>query len=192
MARNSPSEDGPRARLFLALEPVDEHRAALAAWRDGLVAGRDDLRPTAAATLHLTLAFLGGRPEGEIGAIAEAAFGAIEGLEGALLVPGDVVAVPRRGPPRLFVLELDDEDGRAGRIQAAVSGALAAGGFYRPERRPWWPHVTLARVRRGRRAAALLQTAPPPGPLSAPLVTLYRSFLHPAGARYEALERVEI
>src|SRR5436190_2165582 len=68
VARNSRSErrpssrpGSPRVRLFLALEPREEDRLALAEWRDRLVAGRDDLRPSAAETLHLTLVFLGGR-----------------------------------------------------------------------------------------------------------------------------------
>jgi RNA 2',3'-cyclic 3'-phosphodiesterase len=197
VARNSPSESGrpgsPRARLFLALEPRDDDRAELAEWRDRLVAGRDDLRPSAAATLHLTLAFLGYRPEKEIPAIAEAAFGAARELEPAVLRPAGVVPAPRRGP-RLFALDLEDEDGRAAAIQAASSDALAAARFYRPEKRPWWPHITLARVKRGRRAAPLDEPpgAAAPAELRAPTVTLYRSTLRPHGAIYEPLERVEL
>ena len=201
MARNSRSEGAPRgasgrpgsprARLFLALEPSEPDRAALAAWRDELVAGRDDLRPSPAQTLHLTLACLGSRPEKEIPAIARAALGAVEGLAPACLSGSGVVPLPRRGP-RLFALDLDDEDGRAAAIQSAASDALAAGRFYRPEKRPWWPHVTLARVKRDRRAAPLEAAEPAPGPLRAPLVTLYRSTLRPQGALYEPLERIEL
>ncbi len=176
--------------MFLALEPRDEDRVALAAWRDALVSGRDDLRPSAAQTLHLTLVFLGYRPEKEIPAIARAALDAVEELEPALLRPAGVVPLPRRGP-RLFALDLDDEEGRAAAIQAAASDALAAGRFYRPEKRAWWPHVTLARVKRGRRAAPV-EGDPAPGPLRAPTVTLYRSILRPQGALYEPLERTEL
>jgi 2'-5' RNA ligase len=194
VARNSRSDPAraATARLFVALEPCDEDRAALADWRDRLVAGRDDLRPSAAATLHLTLAFLGRRPEGEIAAIGRAALGAVEGLPPALLHTREVVPVPRRGAPRLFALDLEDEDGRAAAIQAAAGAALAGGGFWEPERRPWWPHLTLARVRPRRRAAPLEASEPPPGPLRAPAVTLYRSTLHPHGARYDPLERIEL
>ena len=59
---------------------------------------------------------------------------------------------PRR--PRLFALDLADEGGRAAALQAAVAGALERAGVYEPERRPFWPHVTLARVKRGERRAA--------------------------------------
>ena len=175
----------------MALEPRDEDRTALAAWRDELVTGRDDLRPVAAETLHLTLAFLGYRPEREISAIAQAAFAAAKRLPPAVLTPSDVVALPRRGP-RLFALDLDDEDARAAQIQVATSGALAAERFYRPEKREWWPHVTLARVKRGRRAAPLEPATPAPGPLRGELVTVYRSTLRPQGALYEPLERIRL
>ena len=198
MARNSRSEarpsgrpGSPRARLFLALEPREEDRRALAAWRDELIAGRDELRPAAAETLHLTLAFLGYRPEREIGEIARVALGALAGFAPALLRPAEVVPVPRRGP-RLFALDLEDEGGRAAAIQAASSGALAAARFYRPEKRAWWPHVTLARVKRGRRAAPLESASSAPGPLASPVATLYRSTLRPQGALYEPLERIEL
>jgi 2'-5' RNA ligase len=99
--------------------------------------------------------------------------------------------LPRRAP-RLFALDLEDQEGRAAAIQAAASEALAAGRFYRPERRPWWPHLTLARVKRGRRAPPLEAREPAPGPVRAPIVTLYRSTLRPQGALYEPLERVEL
>ncbi|HKP91978.1 MAG TPA: 2'-5' RNA ligase family protein, partial [Thermoleophilaceae bacterium] len=144
MARNSRSE-AAAARLFVALEPGDEDRAALAEWRDRLIAGRDDLRPSPAATLHLTLAFLGRRPEAEIPAIARAALEAVKALPVAELRPGDVVPVPRRGSPRLFALDLEDADGRGAAIQSAAGAALAGAGLWEPERRDWWPHVTLAR-----------------------------------------------
>jgi 2'-5' RNA ligase len=191
VARNSPSE-APAARLFVALEPCDEDRAALAGWRDRLIAERDDLRPSPAATLHLTLAFLGRRREAEIADVARAALGAVEGLPPAVLRPAEVVPVPLRGAPRLFALDLGDEDGRGAAIQAAAGEALARAGLWEPERRPWWPHLTLARVKARRRAAPLAAPEPAPGPLRAPLVTLYRSTLSRAGAHYDPLERIEL
>jgi 2'-5' RNA ligase len=70
-----------------------------------------------------------------------------------------------------------------------VSGALEAGRWYRPEKRPFWPHVTLARVKKGeRRVAPLPDTPPPPStPFAAARLTLYRSTLRPQGALYEPL-----
>ena len=172
----------PRARLFLALEPAEDERAALARWRDELVAGRDELRPVPSESLHLTLAFLGHRPEEEIPRIAEAAFAAIGDAGTVALEPRELKPVPPRSP-RLFALDLADPGGAAAAIQAAVSEALARESLYTPEKRAWWPHVTLARVKRGVRAKPL-RGEPPAEALRASTVTLYRSLLHPHGARY--------
>jgi 2'-5' RNA ligase len=174
--------------MFVALDLPASAREALAAWRDGLVAGRRDLRPVAASALHVTLVFLGWQDEAAAPDIAEAAFGAVGGMPAAPLTPAGVRALPPRDP-RLFALDLEDVDGRAGAVQAAVSEALAAGRWYRPEKRPFWAHVTLARVKRGeRRVPPLPDTPAPPGErFEARKLTLYRSTLRPQGALYEPL-----
>jgi 2'-5' RNA ligase len=155
------------------------------------VGERDDLRLVAATSLHVTLAFLGSRPEAEIEPIAAAVSGAVGGLRAARLEVAGVKPVPPRRP-RLFALDLDDVDGGAGAIQAAVSDALEAGGFYTPERRAFWPHVTLARVRRGVPRVEPIELPPPKAVFEARRVTLYRSRLSPRGASYDALERAEL
>lgn len=172
----------------MALDLAIEAREALAAWRDALVAGRADLRATRPETLHVTLAFLGWQDAAGVARISAAALGACEGLAAPVLGVGPVRAVPA-GRPRLFALDLaDDADGRAGAIQGAVSAALEAEGVYTPEKRPFWPHVTLARVRKGERAAPrLAEVAPPVESFTAPSVTLYRSTLHHSGAVYDSL-----
>ena len=165
-------------------------RADLARWRDVLVAPRDDLRPVAEQALHVTLAFLGYRPEKEVEAIAEAMSAAATG-DAPSLVPGEVKPIPPRRP-RLFALDLEDPDGTCVRLQQAVSDALEAERFYKPEKRPFWPHITLARVKRNLRADPLPTDPPPLGPFRAPQVTLYRSTLRPQGAQYEALGVAEL
>jgi 2'-5' RNA ligase len=180
---------GPRARLFLALDLPEEGRASIAAWRDALIAERSDLRPVRTEALHVTLVFLGWQDESAAGRIAEAAFGALPPRPAPRLTPMEVRSVPPRNP-RLFALDLEDEDGRATVLQAAASAALEAGGWYRPEKRPFWPHLTLARVKRGERRVSPIADGPPPSdPLEAQVVTLYRSTLRPQGALYEPLAR---
>jgi 2'-5' RNA ligase len=147
-----------------------------------VVAGRDDLRPVPGESLHLTLVFLGYRPEKEIPRIAEVAFEAIGDAGAVELDPRAVKPIPPRSP-RLFALDLADPGEQAGAIQSAASAALDRERFYKPEKRAWWPHVTIARVKRGARAAPL-EAEPPPGPLRAGTVTLYRSVLRPQGALY--------
>ena len=176
-------------RLFVALDLPAAARAALAAFRDD---GADPKlwRPVADEALHVTLAFLGHRPPGEADAVAAVLRGcagpaADLALGAALLLP------PRRA--RVLCAEVQDRAGALGALQARVSAGLAAAGLYEPERRPFRPHATVARLRAGARAP---RTAPPDGPepvaFAGEALTLYRSRLARAGARYEPLERIAL
>jgi RNA 2',3'-cyclic 3'-phosphodiesterase len=173
--------------MFVALDPPDSARAAIAAWRDELLAGRDEVRPVAEQALHVTLAFLGWQDESSADAIAEAAFHAAG--EAPVLTPAGVEAVPPRRP-RLFALDLLDQESRCAELQGAVARALES--FYEPEKRPFWPHITLARVKRGARAEPPGELHPPGEPFAAAQLVLYRSTLRPQGALYEPLARLEL
>jgi RNA 2',3'-cyclic 3'-phosphodiesterase len=104
----------------------------------------------AVEALHVTLVFLGYLPEKEIEKVASTAFEPLTGLSAPRLAIRDVRAVPPRNP-RLFALDLADEEDRATAVQQAASDALEAARLYRPEKRPFWPHITFARVKRGER-----------------------------------------
>jgi 2'-5' RNA ligase len=156
-----------------------------------LIAGRGDLRPVPDASLHATLVFLGWQQESDAERIAECAFEAARELAAARLEPAGVVAVPPRDP-RLFALDLIDEADAVLAIQAACATALEQARYYRPEKRPFWPHITLARVKRGVRRAAQLEPERLPPPFEARRLTLYRSTLHPSGAIYDPLASDEL
>ena len=79
------------------------------------------------------------------------------------------------------------------RWQGALSGRLHAARFYEPEKRPFWPHVTLARVKRGAKVGRLVLPELSPEiakPFEAKRVTLFRSTLRPSGAVYEPLASI--
>jgi RNA 2',3'-cyclic 3'-phosphodiesterase len=167
-------------------------RAELAEWRAQALARRDELRLVDPAALHVTLVFLGWMAEKQIPRIVELMRGALpEDLPPVLAATGVKALPPRR--PRLFALDLSDAGGRAVAVQAAISDALAAEKLYVPEKRAFWPHITLARVKRNAFAPPPEPGPPPPAdPWEAAAVTLYRSTLLPQGARYDALERVPL
>jgi 2'-5' RNA ligase len=136
----------------------EDARADLAEWRADAFTGRADVRLVGPEALHMTLVFLGYKPEKEIPRIAELMRASVPAGEPPELAATGVKPVPPRRP-RLFALDLDDDDGRAVAVQAALSDAFAAEKLYVPEKRPFWPHVTLARVKRcgaARGAAAAL------------------------------------
>ena len=172
--------------MFVALDLPEPARSGLAAWRDSLVEGRTDLRPVSPQALHVTLVFLGWQDERAVPEIAAAAL--VESAAPVLRADRLRPLPPR--DPRLFALDLADPEERALALQARVSDALEAGGWYRPEKRPFWPHITLARVKRGRRRVPPLPDAPAPPaePFVADRLTLYRSTLRPQGAVYDPLE----
>jgi 2'-5' RNA ligase len=192
----------PRARLFVALELPREVVEGLSAWGQEAFGGGGALRPLRPESLHVTLVFLGYQAERDIERIAEVSFRAEPGAaEFELapagefeLAPAGVVPVPR-SRPRLFALELEDAGGALGEWQAGLSARLEAARFYEPEQRPFWAHVTLARVKRGEKVGRGLELPPLPEPLQRPFragrVTLFRSTLRRSGAVYEPLASVD-
>ena len=182
----------PRARLFIAMDLPDDARAALVKWRAGAFAGRDELRLLDPEALHVTLVFLGYMAEKQIPDVAGTMRAALPDVATPVLAATGVKPIPPRRP-RLFALELSDEGGRATAVQAAIADALEAQRLYEREKRAFWPHVTLARVKKHAVAGPLGEVAPAPGePWRARAVTLYRSTLRPQGARYDALEQVPL
>lgn len=182
-------------RLFVALELPDRTRSGIAAWGARELVD-PALRPVPAANLHLTLAFLGQRGEREIGAIATVV-GESVGPAPLIELRDPVTRPPRRG--RVHALPAISPGAEL--LQAGLRDRLVEAGFYRPEKRPFWPHVTVARVRsegRGSLRPAAVERSPgelPAGlkePFHGVRLSLYRSELKPAGARYVPLAQFEL
>ena len=175
-------------RLFVALDLPVEARAALAAFRDR--ADPRVWRPVSDEALHVTLVFLGHRPQGDAERVAEV----VRGCAGpaADLALGDVLLLPPRRA-RVLCAVVEDRSGALGALQARLAEALAAAGLHDPERRAYRPHATVARLRAGERSPRGV-TIEGPGPLAfeGEAVTLYRSLLSRAGATYEPVERVAL
>jgi 2'-5' RNA ligase len=186
----------PRARLFVALDLPESMRQGIVAWGNGEL--RDPaLRVVAPESLHVTLAFLGYLPEREIERLGEIVRGL--GAMAPALGLEDPVAKPSLRRARLFALPAISP--AAVPLQREIEQKLVAERLYKPEKRPFWPHVTVARVRsagRGSRRPAAVERAPGelPKKLLEPAlcvrVTLYRSVLQPQGSRYTPLAQVEL
>jgi RNA 2',3'-cyclic 3'-phosphodiesterase len=186
----------PRARLFVALDLPDRARAGIVAWGREALAD-PALRPVRPESLHITLAFLGWLPEKEIPRLAEIV--AARRAPAPSIELGDPAPRPERGRPRLFALPARSPEAIA--LQAELAERLIAARLYKPEKRPFWPHVTVARVRREERGSKRpARVSRPPGRLPQALLqkqlcirlTLYRSELQPQGAQYTPLAQVEL
>jgi RNA 2',3'-cyclic 3'-phosphodiesterase len=181
-------EEQERARLFVALELPELVRAGLERWRAPVLRDRPGLRPVAREALHVTLCFLGWRYVDEIPLIAGACQ-VVADEPGCELTVGKPLWLPPRRPGVLAVA-LDPHDDALARVQAALSHALQAGGWYVPESRPFLAHVTVARVRKGARVRRGELPAPAAIAVRGSTVTLYRSRLAAGGVRYEPLSSV--
>jgi 2'-5' RNA ligase len=184
-----------RARLFVALELPASVRSSLAGWRDRALRGLSGVRPVADESLHVTLCFLGSVAVEQLDAVGQAC-AVVDGVPVARLRVGRGIWLPSRRP-RVLAVELEDVGGGLSAVQASLSGALSAGGWYKPEQRPFLAHVTVARVGRGARVprgsdAVGLGESPAELEFSGSTVTLFRSRLSPAGSRYQALASVKL
>ena len=184
-----------RLRLFIALDLPAEVRRAIVRWGDHALAD-SALRPVDEDALHVTLAFLGGRPEDEVQPLAKLLNG-LRSTAPRVCFTGAVGV--GKGRPRLFAL--DAESPGAASLQAELVAAGRKAGLIEPENRPFWPHVTVARVRPDRRGSRRpARVADPPDevpevlrkPFDCVRVTLYRSLTGPAGAEYVPLAQVEL
>jgi RNA 2',3'-cyclic 3'-phosphodiesterase len=173
-------------RLFVALELPEAVREALVAFREA-AADPAVWRPIPVEALHLTLAFLGRRPAGDVAAI-EAVLREAAGPAPRLALDGAVLLPPRRA--RVLCASLADPDGTLAELQSRVSDGLAAAGVYVPEKRAFRAHATVARLRPRERAPREVSAVPEPLEFHGEALTLFVSRLHPHGARYEALSRV--
>src|SRR6478672_7776939 len=132
----------PRARLFVAVDLPEVVRVGLGTWGREALAD-PALRRVGTENLHITLAFLGYRAEEDIERIATAVE---ESIAPAPLVELlDPEPRPPRGRPRLFALPAISPATEA--LQAPLRERLVAERLYEPEKRPFWPHLTIARVR---------------------------------------------
>lgn len=188
-------------RTFVGVPVSEAVRATVVRLQERL---RDDLdghqlikweRP---ANLHLTLKFLGDTKSADLAPIAEA-------LE---LVCADRRPFPLRFAdpevfggkrPRVIVIGLAGGAGALRSLQADLSEALEVLGFPR-EQRPFRPHLTIGRVRRGRRVqrSAIVEAIDRTEDLIEDLsmevgeVVHFRSELSPSGATHSRLATVEL
>jgi len=167
-----------RIRLFCALQLPNGALDELVEWQErhlpgaGRVVGRSDL--------HVTLAFLGARPAGEVQAIAEELRGASAGAAAVELRPRRY-----RETRSVGMLVCDDVGGAAAALAGDLQERLERLGVYRREARAWLPHVTLVRFRE---PAGVTAEAANMRSIHVVRSALYRSTLGPQGARYDALE----
>ncbi len=190
----------PTARLFVAVDPPADVCERLVAWARGALRGADARARTAPTprvldpeSLHVTLCFLGDRPVEELDLLGTQ-LAACDGVAGELSVGAPLWLPPRH--PRALAVEIHHEGGKLARLQAEVVTRLeevsgrqvgGKGPSDATTRRGFRPHVTIARLRRGAAPAERILPPTPPLAFVPSELLLYRSWLSPEGASYEAV-----
>lgn len=191
-----PATETDRARIFVALDLPHRVREDIATWGETELAD-PALRAVPPQSLHVTLAFLGNKPAHDAERIAELMEEVAE--LPVLLELGGPVGRPSGDRPHLVALPVLHRPVEG--LQERLIEALTFEGLYEPEKRPFWPHVTVARVRaEGRGSRRSTQVKIPTGPsptkrigwFNGVRISLYRSELQPSGPHYVPLAQVEL
>jgi 2'-5' RNA ligase len=193
---SKPTTESKPVRMFVALDLPERVREDIATWGEAELAD-PALRLVPAESLHITLAFLGDRPLDDVERIAEAMEEAAD--RPVLMELGGPVGRPRRGRPRLVALPV--LHGPVPGLQERLGEILSFERLYEPEKRPFWAHVTVARVRaegRGSRQPMRVEIPPIPSPtkrmgwFDGVRISLYRSELQPSGTHYVPLAQIQL
>jgi RNA 2',3'-cyclic 3'-phosphodiesterase len=177
--------------LFVALELDDSVRRAIAALQQRIartLAASSSMKMVDPAHMHLTLAFLGEIAERDVPAIVEALSIDI-GARPFAAEFQSVGVFPPRGAPRVLWLGVGQGETEIIHLQQEVVRRLERLGTTL-ERRPFHPHLTLARWRTSRpadRECVLSTESHAVARVHVDRITLYQSRLSAAGPAYTAL-----
>lgn len=140
-------------RTFWALEPSEAaRRIAADRIRELREALGDALRWVREESLHVTLRFLGETESARVPELVREVEAATRGIAPFALKLGALHPFPTPRRPRVLALALEPEAPLVALAAAVERGARAAG--FEPETRRFRPHLTLGRVRPGRRVSS--------------------------------------
>lgn len=173
-------------RLFSGIPLTPEAQASLARTVAPLWAGPWPVRWTAPDAWHVTLQFYGEQPEATVALLAPGLERAARHTPLLPLATGPIEAVPSPTHARLVWAPVEGP-GALELLHHEVAAAASVIGI-EPEGRPFRPHLTLGRVKRGGRlprgAATRFAGLGPGIAWTGDRVVLYESRRAPAGARY--------
>jgi RNA 2',3'-cyclic 3'-phosphodiesterase len=134
-----------KQRLFVAVPLPTAPLAVVRSFQSMLppVSGLRVLRPD---QLHVTLAFLGEVDQAKAEAACEVV-SAVSGHLGGEVVLGAPVCFPSARRARVIALEVDDTGEVLAGLYETVLGGLERAAVMRREKRPFRPHVAVARMR---------------------------------------------
>jgi len=137
---------GTAERLFVACELDDAARAHLVPQAVALGHALRG-RPVPAGNLHLTLAFLGATPAADVEPITRVLRRACRHLPPTRARQLATAGTQGRRGSRIVAAVFDDPEDRFATMASTIAAALAERWSITPLAMPFWPHVTLVRLR---------------------------------------------
>ncbi len=197
----SAQEHEERWRLFWAIplpEEIHDHIAHLQEELDQQLPD-NAVRWVRPEGIHLTLVFLGNWTKRQIPELAKAVRDALDGTPPFTLEVEAAGVFPNLRRPRVLWLGVGGDRDALQRVQNAVARAMVSFGWT-PEKRPFSPHLTIGRVRKGVPTDVLPRIGDvmrrlkvdPFGKHQVTEVILYRSVLKCSGAEYTPVARVRL
>ena len=186
-------------RLFVAIDLDDDARAAIAAEQNRLKRALSGSDPSSARwiepeRMHLTLVFLGDVDEARGAAIVDAMQAGVDAAPFRMVLAG-LGVFPPRGAPSVLWIGVTTGLREVTSVQRQIAERLARIGV-ELEKRPYHPHLTLARWRRAhsddRRRAIAADRGTEVARVDVATVTLLQSRLSSSGSRYTTMASAEL
>lgn len=178
-------------RFFIAIDVPEKARRAAAAHIDVLRRAfpRSRVGWERPEKLHITLKFLGDLNDEQVVGLRQTVGKVVRQSEKFTVTIAGTGSFPPGGHPRILWLGAED-DGTLEIIAARLEDELAESGFSR-EKRPFSPHITIARVREPRSSGELasLHTQTPIESVAFEVheIVVYESKPQPSGSVYSTI-----
>ncbi len=173
-------------RCFVAVDIPDRVREQIGELEKGLKTRVPGVRWVRPDRMHLTLVFLGEVDDAFVAGAKERLVRAVSGVVRFRARLGGLGAFPNPRRGRVVWVGMRDGRDELCALQQRVESALREVG-YRPERRPFSPHLTLGRLRVPGDVAAACGTDFASDEFAIDRAVLYQSVLRPEGPEYTRL-----
>ena len=141
------SVENQQIRSFIAIELPGEAKLGLHQLQDALkLAGHTFVKWVTPEAIHLTLKFLGSISTTKVAEVSRAMSEVSQGFSSFQIKLGGLGAFPNLRQPRILWLGIGGEVDKLTALQQCIDASLVPLGFTQ-EKRPFTPHLTLARLR---------------------------------------------
>lgn len=180
-------------RLFIAVEIPSEIQKALYQLKEKISFKK--AKWPSPENLHITLKFLGSCPEDKKEEIKEYLTKALSNLGSSSFKLGKLGCFPSEKKARVFWVGVEEKEPYLENLYKRIEAALEPLGFVK-EKRPFHPHITLARLKTpeniGLKLLNLNEEKLPQKKIEVQNITLFKSQLTPQGAIYTPLAKIPL